>query len=341
MNNDSNTRADSTGEPLALLDAYRDTVERLFPVLTRYRLDSLSVSAADALFVGHFLDAYPRRVPVFERGVALGSATFLLASHPKVSKVLGTDPNPSIGKSVPSDSDDLEGSGAMESLESLKVLDVAHAVLAEHAAVRWKVTLHESKQDSTTTPGLAEESADGDVIVLINDARGREDVYEELAALFDAHPQSIAFIGNCRGGRGPFVQAGVADFLEKTRDDYRFRLGSDLGFGLADSILGVIYAGQAAAEMNEVLGEISGRFSERLDPLQLLQREEELLESVNATKRELDRTRKINSELNNRLSSLTQRNKHLENHYSSRRYKLADAAMDKAQRVKSLKRFMR
>lgn len=336
-----------------MLQEYRATVERMFPAIERRTLDSLSISPADALFMGHFLDEYPRRAAVFERGGSLGTSALLFASHPKVSRVVATDPNAPIGEHVPG----LRGrndSGAVEAPQSPGTLDVARAAFQEYPAARQRAELHDSAESPIeetipySLPGGTDASAGEGLIVLINNPQSRGGVAGELRVIFERHPRAVTFLSNCRGSRGPFVQAGVADFMEEAQDGYHFQLIGDLGVGLASSSLGAVYPDQAAAETTEVLDEVSRRFSGRLDPLRLLQQEEELVENIKKVNRELNQARrnnsvlkKQNSELQERVSTLTRRNEHLNNHYSSRRYKLADAVMDKASRIESLKRFIR
>lgn len=350
---DDHARKDFASGHLALLQEYRATVERLFPTLERRTLDTLSISPADALFVGHFLDDYPRRATVLERGGSLGTSALLLASHPKVARVVATDPNLPIEEDVPG-LRGRNGSSAVGTPEHLGTLDVARAVFEEYPVARQRVELYDSVEGSIeeTIPyalsGGTDASAGEGLIVLINNPQSREEVASELKVIFERHPRAVTFLGNCRRSRSPFVQAGVANFMEEAKDDYHFQLACDLGIGLASSSLGVVYHDQAAAEVVRVLGEVSRRFSGRLDPLRLLQQEEELVENIDKATQELGQARrrnsvlsKQNSELQKRISALTRRNEHLSNHYSSRRYKLADAIMDKASRIESLKRFTR
>ena len=329
------------GRHLARLREYRDTVERLFPALTKPTLDSLSISAADALFVGLFMDYHPRRSLAVEKGVLLGTSTFVLAGHPKVSRVIGlTDGG--------DNSDDVEES------EELEVSDMARAALAEHASVWRKIELHDSagKSVGEVAAEAVGETADSStrdesLIFLVNRPQEREEVSGDLGTIFDRYPQATVFLGNCRKSRGPFVQAGIADFLEEAQNDHHFRLAGDLGLGMTGGSLGVVYPDQEAPMVDEVLGEIGRQFSERLDPLRLLQREEELLSTFPAasspgpSRAGSTDLQQQNDDLNRQVSSLTQQIQHLNHHYSSRRYKLADAAMNRLSRLRSLKRFIR
>jgi DNA repair exonuclease SbcCD ATPase subunit len=88
--------------------------------------------------------------------------------------------------------------------------------------------------------------------------------------------------------------------------------------------------------MQQTLVELSGLFSKRVDPLGLLRREEELIATINRLKSDTElqnqelkkcnsRLEKRNSRLEKRNSQLEERNSQLIAHYSSRRYRLADA----------------
>lgn len=356
MYTEDHIQTDPAGRHLALLRDYRDTVERLFPALTKRTLDELSTSSADALFVGLFMDHYPHKSVVLEKGVLLGTSTFLLAGHPKVSRVVGVDQNPRIPEdALDSDRNAHNGiAGAGES-QSLETLDVARAALAEHAGAWRKIELHEGdgrpieevaagfleETGSTADRGADSSADDGTLIFLLSAPQGREEVSGELEAIFAQYPQAIVFLGNCRKSRGPFIQAGIADFMEEEQNDYYFRLAGDLGLGLAGSSLGVVYPDRVAKTTDDVLGDIGRQFSERLDPLRLLEREEELLEGTNPAAQSPRPDRGREEELNRQISSLTRQIEHLNHHYSSRRYKLADAAMNRVSRLRSLKRFIR
>jgi hypothetical protein len=136
--------------------------------------------------------------------------------------------------------------------------------------------------------------------------------------------------------------------MERSEQKYHFRLFGDLGPGLATSKLGIVYPDTDADETRHSLADLSDLFSERLDLLQLLRREEELIDIANEFDRELKQARaqlaeaeKRNSQLTERNSQLTERNSHLTTHYSSRRYKLADAFTDSALQVPGIQRIVR
>jgi predicted nuclease with TOPRIM domain len=136
----------------------------------------------------------------------------------------------------------------------------------------------------------------------------REGVHADLEVIFDHNPRAVAFIHDCRHAWGAFVQAGVASFMEGTRNKYDFRLLGDLGPALATSNLGVIYQKAHSGDVQRALAEFTDLFSERLDPLWLMRREEELIATVNHYKVAA-----------NKAASLQERNSQLEEDYANLR----------------------
>jgi septal ring factor EnvC (AmiA/AmiB activator) len=167
---------------------------------------------------------------------------------------------------------------------------------------------------------------------------------------------------DCRHAWGPYVQAGVVDFVQQASDKYRFDLIGDLGPGLATSNLGIVYPHSRAAEVRKTLDQVRELFSQRLDPLRLLRREEELISTINSTTDDLRQLRKTisrlearashlqerkselekrNADLTTQISRLKERTDQLSTHYLSRRYVIADAAADKLLRIPGLKSLTR
>ena len=69
--------------------------------------------------------------------------------------------------------------------------------------------------------------------------------------------------------------------MERSAQKYHFKLLADLGPGIVTSTLGMVYSHVDAPEMQRTLIEYGELFSERLDPLWLLRREEELIGIAN------------------------------------------------------------
>ena len=172
----------------------------------------------------------------------------------------------------------------------------------------------------------------------------KEGVQADLEAVFEINPHAIVILGNCRGSWGPFVQAGVVSFMEKAEEKYHFQLFGDLAPSVATSYLGIVYSDTDAAEVRQTLVEFTELFSERLNLLRLLRREEELIEVVNSYGNEVDRLRTVADSLRRKRESLTRRNAELEERiarYSRRRYKLVDALSNKVLRVPGLSHLVR
>lgn len=377
----------SASRYLARLEEYKDTVIRLFPALPRRVVDGWSISPVDALVLGHFLESYPRAVVALDVGTFIGASAFCLAGHPKVSEVVSVDPSPTIFDELADKSDvDLSarfgGSLDPEPLKDLRVLDVARATLAEFGDEREKVRFREGVVGSSQVGVKGEplgglekvevpvvEPREANLVALVDGLHTREGVRADLAAIFDQNPHAIALLDDCRHRWGPFVQAGVIDFMDQAAGEHHFRLFGDLGPGLATSNLGIVYPDSVAAEVRSALDKVGGAFSRRLDPLRLLRREEELVSIVNRTTHEFDQARKGKTQLEKQLSRLEGRKSDLETRVSrlkkrnalletrasrleehnaqldarcsSRRYKLADTAAEGALRVPGLRSLLR
>ena len=231
------------------LGEYKETISRLFPTLPRDLVDARSISDADALVLALFLRSYPHDGDVLALGTDFGVSTFHLASQPSVLRVLGVDPP--------------EGERS-EPLAGPKPLDVARAALAEFADERAKIRLQTGDVGDAWTnhrdaaPGTsgedqipAQESHEDGLLAFVNGTRTREAVVTNLQNIFDANTRAIAILDHCKGGGAPFVQAGIADFMERAEGEYHFRLFGDLTSGVATSNLGIVYADEDSAEIRD------------------------------------------------------------------------------------------
>jgi hypothetical protein len=362
---------------LAVLDEYKDTVIQLFPELKRRMLDNRSIHPVDAMIVGYLLEYHPRKAVVLEIGAFVGASAFCFASHPKVSRVISVDPNPMISDELVANSDVWVGRFDPESFKDLRVFDVARATFAKFGVERQKVQFCEGVVGSTKIGAkeghyvdqskkidvpTVDSSENADLIALVDGLHTREGVQADLAAIFDQDPNAVALMDDCRHAWGPYVQAGVVDFIQQASEKYWFDLIGDLGPGLATSNLGIVYPNSRAAEVRKTLDQVRALFSQRLDPLRLLSREEELISIINNMTGNLQHLRKTNSRLKVQASHLQERKSELEKrnadlitqvsrlkekteqlatHYSSRRYVIADAAVEKVLRIPGLKSLRR
>src|SRR5829696_695010 len=113
------------------LDEYKEAIRRLFPLLPKDTVDAWSISEADILSLGLLLECYPQEVAVLEIGTFVGTSAFFFASHPKVTRVISVDPNPTVAEEISDKSEMLGAELDPELLGDLRVLDVARAALAE------------------------------------------------------------------------------------------------------------------------------------------------------------------------------------------------------------------
>ena len=290
------------------LEEYKETISRLFPALPRDLLDARAIRDADALILALFLRSYPHRLHVLEVGTLFGVATFHFAGQPSVVRVVGVDPR------------------AAEDADGLSSIDVARAALAEFADESVKIQLHRGDVSSASVKLAHELPENEPLLAYVGGARTREAVCEDLQAVFAANPRAVAILDHCKGDGGPFVQAGIADCMERAPNEYHFRLFGDLSSGMATSNLGIVYSDGQSAEVQRCLAELVHHFSERLDPLWLATREQELISIVNTHKDEahalsgqlkdlMDEHQMLaghNTELQKRISQLEKRKSRLE-----------------------------
>ena len=284
------------------LEDYKQTVSRLFPTLPRDLVDARSLRDVDAVVLALFVRCYPHEVSVLEVGTHFGVSAFHLASQPSVLRVLGVDPDlPEDGK-VGDTSRTHDTEFDPEPLPGLRVSDIARAVLAEFATENAKIQLRTGDISSAwrahrgdspdsvgeAQPPVPELPEDEPLLAFLNGARTREAVDADLQAIFDASPRAVAILDRCRGVEGPFVQAGIASFVERDQGKYHFRLFADLSPGVATSNLGIVYPDADSAEVQRCLAELGHLFSERLDPLWLASREQEMIGIVNTYKDEAE-----------------------------------------------------
>lgn len=337
-------RLDLAGEYLSILESYKDTVVGLFPALPRRAVDGWSISTVDALVLGYFLDHAPRDAFVFEIGTFVGVSTFFFASHERVSGVVSVDPNPPLSDGLTADSDSWEREVDLEALEGFKVLDVARSALKEFGCAR-KIEFREGVVGSSST-GVKRASVedpkkvevpvspeDKTFVALVDGLHTREGVREDLSAIFSNNPEAVVFLDDCRYTWGPSVQAGVVDFIEGAENGYAFKLIGDLSPSLARSSLGILCSDSMSEKVGETLRELNKAFSERLDPLRLLEREADLIAGLNRANLELDKVRKTRDRLRDE-------NKALEAILDRRTHKAAASAADAVLRVPGAKKLL-
>jgi predicted nuclease with TOPRIM domain len=311
------------------LAEYKETVSRLFPILPKDCVDVWSISEADVLALGLLLDCYPQKVTVLDIGSFLGASAFFFASHSKVTRVVSVDPNPTIAEEINDKSEMLGVNVDPEPLGNLRVLDVARTALAEFPDENRKIQLHAGTV-GTRKIGITEDATSGSqrleepmsevlgersLVAFVDGLHTREGVHADLEVIFDHNPRAVAILHDCRHAWGPFVQAGVVGFMEGTRDEYDFRLLGDLGPALATSNLGVVYPRAHSGDVQRALADFTELFSERLDPLSLMRREEDLISTVNYYKRAANtaaRLQERNSRLEEDNDNLRKRNSQLD-----------------------------
>jgi hypothetical protein len=282
------------------LEVYRETISRLFPALPRDLVDARSIKDVDALVLALFLRCYPHELSVLEVGTLFGVATFHFAGQPSVLRVLGVDPDLPV----------TEDAGETSSI------DIARAALAEFADESVKIQLRTGDVSSAWTNSAHELPEDEPLLAFVGGARTREAVDADLQAIFDANPRAVVILDHCRGDGGAFVQAGIADCMQRARGKYHFRLFGDLTSGMATSNLGIVYPHEDSTEVQRCLAELGHLFSERLDPLWLASREQELIGIVSTYRDEADTLRGQHQDLIGEHQLLADRNTELQKRIS-------------------------
>jgi hypothetical protein len=252
------------------LEEYRETISRLFPALPKDLLEARSIKDVDALVLALFLRCYPHELSVLEVGTSFGVATFHFAGQPSVLRVLGVD------------------QPVTEDAGQTSSIDIARAALAEFADESVKIQLRTGDVSSAWTKSTQKLPEDEPLLAFVGGLRTREAVDADLRAIFDTNPRAVAILDHCRGEGGPFVQAGIADCMQRAPGKYHFRLFGDLTSGMATSNLGIVYPDEESAEVQRCLAELARLFSERLDPLWLASREQELIGIVSSYRDEAD-----------------------------------------------------
>lgn len=351
------SQAVSAQRYLAPVRDYKNTALKLFPELGRTVLESCSVSSSGALFLGYFLDHLPQKTVVLEIGTSTGVSTLWFAEHPKVSRVISVNLNTPMAEEVAVRGGALPGEKDSKSLKDVGTLEVARVIVEEYPEEREKIHFYEGSSGGlpeTLKETNSSEAGDG-LVVFVDGLRTREIVAESLNAIFGLNPHAVVFLNDCRHGWGPFVQAGVVDFMEQTEDQYYFHLIGDLGPALSGSSIGVLYSGTHATKTGTTLERVSREFSRKLDPLRLLGREEELMNTVSKVNRQLVQTNEQKARLQKQVSRLKKRDPELEAqlekqkvrnaallvYYSSRRYKLVDALATTLKKLPLVKGLLR
>ena len=108
------------------------------------------------------------------------------------------------------------------------------------------------------------------------------------------------------------MQAGIVSFVQRAQGKYHFRLFGDLSPGVATSNLGIVYPDADSAEVQRCLAELGHLFSERLDPLWLASREQEMIGIVNTYKDEAEALNRQHQDLIGEHRLLADRNTDLQ-----------------------------
>lgn len=338
-------------EYLWRLRDYKTRVSELFPNIPHRMLEERSVFPVDALVLGYFLEGLGRELTVYEIGPFAGVSSYLFATHRAVSKLVSMEPNPDIADEAATNTE-WAARYDLETLRDLRPFDVAREVLGSlDGRALEKVEFVEGVVGSGSPGARTEGSrpatrvgiprigpAGEELVAYVAGLYTKEGATEGLQAVFERNPRATAVVDDCRHARGAFVQAGVVEFLEQSGSDdgaYSFRLLADLGPGVATSNLGIVHHEADTGAVDAAMRHVGSRFTNRLDPLELLIRESELVEEVNFyfnnvqnMQQKIERLDQDRNRLNQDKGRLEQDNHRLKQ--NNRRLKRDNAILTKA-----------
>jgi hypothetical protein len=183
----------------------------------------------------------------------------------------------------------------------LRVLDVARTLLNDSGPEARKIELVEGvlacaeaavggPERCTVIPSPPHLKG-APLIAFVDGCHTSQAVHADLKAVFQQCPPAVAILDDCRFAWGPYVQAGVAAFLDSEEGRYRFQLLADLNPSLGTCQLGIVYGDAQGVEVADWLARFTASFSSRLDPVALLGREEYLSTRVRGLLDELQDAR--------------------------------------------------
>jgi len=269
-------------------DAYLDRVLKECPGLPRAAVESSGLALGDAVVLTGLLDAADEPMQVLDVGTAVGEATFMFASHPSVGHVFSVTPNSMVAEKI---NDDQHASLDLPSLDKVRSQDLISKILADSPECSAKVEYFDgvlgglehhgapSKPETARFDPTTLDAVNGELLAFIDGHHMSDGVFDDLDVLLPAQPGALVILNNCRRHWGPFVQRGVARFLDAYQDRFAFQLLADLSPGLGGSNLGIVYTSESRIWVPELVEHLVGSLSTRLDPLTLLARQQTLLEA--------------------------------------------------------------
>jgi hypothetical protein len=260
---------------IARVERFKDEVTSVLGIVPRATIDLWSIFRDDALALSYLFDELDGDLAVLDVGTFVGVSAMLFAVQPRVRHVTSIDPNPLVA-------DELSETGAAVGLPpveggavagSTRVQEVAARALSRFDSERAKIALVEGTTDDVGTtakiPDPRSVGADR-LVAFVDGLHSAAAVEADLSAIFEANRDALVILDDCRYYWGPFVQAGVAHFLERTGDEFAFRLVADTGLSLATCTLGLVYRRANGAATEAALERTAERVSRDQGALHLM-----------------------------------------------------------------------
>lgn len=300
---------------LARFDDYQAAAADLFPALPRNLIDLWSLTPDDAMALSCFFDCWHRRTAVIEIGSFIGASAFFFGQQPGVEHVLSIDPNPLVAVEINDKKESIGSSVSPEALDGVRVFDIANRVLAASpdtkATIEFVEGVAASPEDETLSSGnfrtVAIPAAGAldidETIGFVDGLHTASGVEADLTALARANPFGLIFLDDCRNYWGPFVQSGVAHFLEKF--PHRFRLLCDVHPSLSSSTLGLVYPHARTDEIETLLNRIGVYVEERYVSVVPSDRETDARTMIRSLQEKLAASREAQARLKREAAALS------------------------------------
>ena len=265
---------------------YLNHLQRLLPGIPPAVLEACSLTSINSVILTAILDA-AGSVDAIALGTLLGSSSVIFAGHPGVARTLSIDHARSITGDISSRLGAFESTSDSDHRRQETLVDLTRLLLLE-LNIADRVTVFEGTlTDAFDAPGSPQTIRPDCQSLALVDGTQPNDLAGDLDLIFQSRPDGLILLEGVRYLSGPRVQSEVAHFLTE-HPDYTFQLLVDRLPALAGCSLGVMYS-STSTHCEQILARVATNFRLSLDPLSLLQRQQELTELVISLQSDLNK----------------------------------------------------